>query len=108
QGGSHSLAAVDGSRITGYGVIRPCRTGFKIAPIFADTPDIAENIFSALSSFAGGGHVFLDIPVCNPAAVKLVERHGMTKVFETARIYRGAPPSLPLEQIYGITSFELG
>ena len=50
QRGSHSLAAMDGTKITGYGVIRPCRIGFKIAPIFADTPDIAENIFSTLSS----------------------------------------------------------
>jgi hypothetical protein len=52
--------------------------------------------------------VFLDIPVCNQAARQLVERNAMTLVFETARIYRGAPPVLPLDKIYGITSFELG
>ena len=108
QAGSHSMAAMDGSRLAGYGVIRPCRRGFKLAPIFADTADIAETLFSTLSSFAAGEPVFLDIPVCNRAAMELVERHGMTKVFETARIYRGAPPALPLDNIYGITSFELG
>ncbi len=108
QVGSHSLAVMNGSSIAGYGVIRPCRKGFKIAPIFADTPEIAESLFSSLSSFADGDPVFLDIPVCNLAALELVERHGMTKVFETARIYKGAPPALPLEHIYGITSFELG
>ena len=102
------MAATNGSSLMGYGVIRPCRSGFKIAPIFADTPVIAENLFSTLSSFAEGQPVFLDIPVCNLAALELVERHGMTKVFETARIYRGAPPALPLDHIYGITSFELG
>lgn len=106
--GTHSLAATDGNRITGYGVIRKCRKGFKIAPIFADTPDIAENLFSSLSPFAKGEPLFLDIPVCNSAAAELVERHGMTKVFETARIYRGTSPILPLNNIYGITSFELG
>jgi hypothetical protein len=52
--------------------------------------------------------VFLDIPVCNRAARELVERHAMTMVFETARIYRGTPPALPLDRIYGITGFELG
>lgn len=108
QVGCHSMAATDGSSLTGYGVIRPCRSGFKVAPVFADTPDIAENLFSTLSSFAEGQPVFLDIPACNLAALELVERHGMTKVFETARIYRGAPPALPLDHIYGITSFELG
>ena len=108
QAGSHSSAVMNGSNLAGYGVIRPCRRGFKIAPVFADTPDMAEKLFSKLSSFADGEPVFLDIPVCNHAALELVERHGMTKVFETARIYNGAPPALPLEHIYGITSFELG
>jgi GNAT superfamily N-acetyltransferase len=108
QAGGKSLAATDGGRITGYGVIRPCREGFKIAPVFADTADIAENLFSSLSSFAKGKQVYLDIPVCNSEALKLVERHGMAKVFETARIYKGVPPVLPLDNIYGITSFELG
>ena len=108
QPGSHSLAVMDGSRLAGYGVIRPCCRGFKIAPIFADTPDIAEELFASFFSFADGEPVFLDIPVCNRAALELVERHGMTRVFETARIYRGAPPALPLDHIYGITSFELG
>jgi len=32
----------------------------------------------------------------------------MSMVFETARIYKGTPPAVKLDQIYGITSFELG
>jgi hypothetical protein len=32
----------------------------------------------------------------------------MTPVFETARIYSRSAPDLPLSEIYGITSFELG
>ena len=105
---SHGLAIISAGKLTGYGVIRPCHTGFKIAPLFADAPDIAEELFMSLSPFAAGQPVFLDIPVCNQAALALVERHGMTRVFETARIYRGTPPALPLADIYGITSFELG
>jgi len=106
--GSQSRAVlVDGS-LAGYGVIRPCRRGFKIAPLFADSPEIAEGLFAALSSAVAGEPVILDIPVCNGAARALVDRHGMNMVFETARIYRGEPPDLPLDRIYGITSFELG
>lgn len=108
QAGVHSLALMDGSRLTGYGVIRPCFRGFKIAPIFADSSAIAEKLFTALASFADGKSIFLDIPVSNREAMKLVERHTMTKVFETVRIYKGAKPVLPLDHIYGITSFELG
>jgi GNAT superfamily N-acetyltransferase len=108
RAGSHARAVLAGGRLAGYGVVRPCRRGFKIAPLFADTPEIAEELFTSLASFAVDQPVFLDIPVCNHAAQELVERHAMTMVFETARIYRGAPPSLPLDRIYGITSFELG
>jgi hypothetical protein len=32
----------------------------------------------------------------------------MAPVFETARMYRGAAPELPLGNIFGITTFELG
>jgi len=32
----------------------------------------------------------------------------MAPVFETARMYTGPPPAIPLERVFGITSFELG
>lgn len=108
RSGTRSRAVLAGGRLTGYGTIRPCRRGFKIGPLFADTPEIAEELFAALTACATDEPVFLDIPVCNRAAQELVERHGMKMVFETARIYRGDPPVLPLERTFGITSFELG
>ncbi len=106
-GGRCKVVRAEG-RIVGYGVLRPCRQGFKIGPLFADTPELADELYRSLVSHAEGSLVFLDLPVCNKAALELAERYGMTRVFETERIYRGAPPVLPLEQIYGITSFELG
>lgn len=106
--GTFGRVAVENGTITGYGVIRPCTRGFKIAPLFADTPETAAELYSALSRLAEGQPIFLDIPVCNRSAVDLAEGLGMSKVFETGRIYRGTPPELPLDNIYGITSFELG
>jgi hypothetical protein len=38
----------------------------------------------------------------------MAEQAGLDAVFETARMYKGKPPSLPLAQIFGITTFELG
>jgi hypothetical protein len=32
----------------------------------------------------------------------------MKMVFETARMYTGEAPALPMERLYGVTSFELG
>ncbi len=106
--GSQGRVVTDGDRLVGYGVLRPCLRGFKIAPLFADTPEIADQLFSELAGLVVDQPVFLDIPVCNQAALELVERYQMQKVFETARVYRGPAPELPLDQIYGITSFELG
>ena len=52
--------------------------------------------------------VFLDVPEPNVAACRLAETYGLAAVFETARMYRGSAPELPLDRIFGITSFELG
>lgn len=95
--------------LCGYGVIRPCRTGYKVGPLFADTPEGAERLFLALRAHApADALVFLDAPEVNPAALDLARRHEMTACFETARMYRGGTPDLPLHRIFGVTTFELG
>lgn len=94
--------------MVGYGVIRTCRTGFKIGPLFADSEPVAETLLSELSEFAGDSPVFLDVPEVNPAAANLAKRCGMEIVFETARMYSREQPSLPFDRIFGVTTFELG
>jgi hypothetical protein len=61
-----------------------------------------------LLATAGGGEVFLDAPSINREAVALAQDLGLVPVFETARMYTGAIPSLRLERIFGVTTFELG
>lgn len=103
-----SVALLQGTKITGYGTIRACREGFKIDPLFSDTDIGADLVFRALVAAVGGGQVFVDIPEPNGEAKALCVRHGLSPVFETARMYRGTVPDLPLDHIYGITTFELG
>jgi len=96
-------------KLVGYGVRRKCREGYKIGPLFADTAEVADTLYTALIADVDAAEpVFLDIPEVNPAALQLVQRHQMTAVFETARMYTGQSPRLPLERLYGVTSFELG
>ena len=33
---------------------------------------------------------------------------GMAPAFETARMYTGAVPAIPVARVYGVTTFELG
>jgi GNAT superfamily N-acetyltransferase len=102
------LALVDDGSIRGYGVIRACRDGSKIGPLFADTEERADVLFRALAARAKDGSVFLDCPEPNRAATDLTVRHGVSPVFETARMYRGPAQDPPLSRVYGITTFELG
>ena len=103
-----AFAFVEDGIVKGYGVIRACQSGYKIGPLFADGAREADWLFQALSSEANDAPVFLDLPEPNQAAVQLATRHGLSPVFETARMYRGATPDLPLSRTYGISTFELG
>ena len=109
EGGNRmSLIAIRDGEIAGSATVRACRAGYKIGPLFAQTPEVAEALFVALSATAAGEAIWLDIPENNPAAVALAERHGLTEVFGCARMYHGEPPAMPWSEIYGVTTFELG
>ena len=95
-------------RLAAWGVIRPCRTGYKIGPLVADDRAAAETIVQALLASAGGGEIFLDVPAVNHQAIALAEGLGLKPVFETARMYTGPIPSLRIDRVFGVTSFELG
>jgi GNAT superfamily N-acetyltransferase len=103
-----AIAFVEDGTIKGYGVIRECRSGFKIGPLFADGEHEAALLFEALAARAEGAPVFLDLPESNSGAARLAAQYRLSPVFETARMYRGPQPDLPLSRIYGITTFELG
>lgn len=108
QPGGGALAVVKGGEVRGYGVLRPCREGFKIGPLFADGPAEAETLYQGLLAQAPGAPVFLDAPQNNPDAVALVKRHGLQPVFECGRMYINGEPPWNAGRVYGITSFELG
>jgi hypothetical protein len=103
-----ALAVTEGVHLKGYGVIRACRNGYKIAPLFADDDAIAEMLFAALAATVPRAPIFLDVPQPNSKAMALVARHGMDPVFETARMYTDGDPGIPIDRVYGVTSFELG
>src|SRR5207245_11037980 len=106
--GHIGCALMRDDRLAGWGVIRPCRKGFKIGPLVADDRATAEAVLSALLAGVGGGEIFLDVPSVNRDAIALAQDFGLAPVFETARMYTGAIPPLRLERVFGVTSFELG
>lgn len=103
-----ALGAWAESGLRGFGVIRQCREGHKIGPLFAKDSRTAEALFAELSGHVAGEPIFLDTPECNEEALALARRKGMEEVFGCARMIAGPVPDLPWQKIYGVTSFELG
>jgi len=109
QADSHAIGTMQNGKLAGYGVIRQCRSGYKIGPLFEENPELAESLFLALKSKVEPSEpVYLDIPEVNQDAVALAERYNMTVSFETARMYAGEVPDMPLNRLFGVTSFEIG
>lgn len=106
--GHLGLVALAGSRITGYAVRRPCRTGWKIGPLFADQPETAEALLDALLAGIPGEAFVIDVPEVNAQAVALVQSRNLNPVFETARMYRNGRPVEDVNRVFGVTTFELG
>lgn len=98
-----------GSKAIGYGVIRECFSGYKIGPVFANDKNTAEEIITdLLKSIPIGKKFYLDVPAVNHPAVRICEKMYMKKVFETVRMYNKYIPDIPVNNVFGITSFELG
>ncbi|HPB74827.1 MAG TPA: GNAT family N-acetyltransferase [Chromatiaceae bacterium] len=95
-------------RLAGYGVVRRCREGCKVGPLFADDAQVAEALYAGLAGFAAGGPLFLDVPENNVLGLELARRHAMVDVFGCARMYLGPLPALAHERVFGVTTFELG
>lgn len=107
--GSRALGVVKNDKLLAYGVIRECREGFKIGPLFADNAEFARVLFRALTRDVGMGcPVYLDTPERNPGAMDIARSYNMREVFRTTRMYNQAEPTLSLDKWFGVTTYELG
>ncbi|MEU0096295.1 GNAT family N-acetyltransferase [Kribbella sp. NPDC006257] len=101
-----SVAALRNGQLEGFAVRREARSGTRIGPLFAATPEIAQALIAHLVE--PNERVAIDLPDANPAAVNLVEQLGLKPTFECARMYTGPTPEIDLAGIYGTASLELG
>ncbi|AKB79914.1 GCN5-related N-acetyltransferase [Methanosarcina horonobensis HB-1 = JCM 15518] len=108
QPDSYAFATLEAGDLKGYGVIRKCRVGYKIGPLFANDQGTAEKIFRALKASVPGEFIYLDVPEPNKKAVEMAEKYNMNVMFRTIRMYSRKEPDIELDKVYGVTSFELG
>lgn len=103
-----SLGYVDGTGLRGFGVMRRCVSGWRVAPLFAESVEIADTLFQAFQLHQGDKPLFLDVPDYNPAAGELCNRYRMQEIFGCVRMYLGSLPQMELHNIFGTTTLEVG
>jgi len=107
----HTFAAFRDDTLVGYATVRPAKPeGARIGPLFAEDEHVARALLGrcAEQAHTWGNSIAIDVPDRNFAAIALAETCGMTAGFRCARMYRGGEPALPLQEIWGSTTFELG
>ncbi len=100
-----------GSTLAGYATVRPVvGGGGRIGPLFAHDESAARALLGAgaIAALAWGEDLAIDVPGVHEAAVSLVESLGFTGGYTCTRMYRGPVRALPLDRIWGNTTFELG
>ena len=104
---SAAVALRDGT-IVGFGVLRPAQSTARIGPLFAESRETAEALVSHLASSARASAVAVDVPGINPVAVEWARKCEWTPSFDTTRMYTGEAPAFDHDQVFGITTLELG
>lgn len=97
-----------GDLINGYAIVRKVSRGYKIGPLFADDPHVAEELYKACLNVVIGQPLYIDIPMINKEAVSMIKKYDAKYVFECARMYYGQAPEIDIQKVYGVTTFELG
>lgn len=93
--------------VTGFGVRRACGEGSKIGPLFATDDATALRLLADLAA-TGPGDLHIDVPEARSAFIDVLRDAGFAPGFETARMYRGAPPAIEQHMVFGVTTLELG
>lgn len=94
--------------VAGYAVVRSCLSGYKIGPLYATDGRTAEDLLKVCLANLRGEEVHLDVPEYQEGFHYLLGRLGFRRGFQTARMYRGEPPSVQKTGVYAVTTLELG
>lgn len=100
---------IQAGELLGYGLIRPADIGYRIGPLFANTVDVAQQLLVALLQIPPSDQaVYIDVPQSNNQANQLMQQLKAIPLFSNCRMYKGVFPELPLTEIYGVTTLEMG
>ena len=106
------IALIDKSNCChGFARIRPCLLpageGWRIGPILADSPILAEVLIRNLLA-EHEGVILIDSPQRNSSAQALLSSLGFREISATTRMYKGSHRAVLTKDVYGLACLELG
>ncbi|MDO8610352.1 MAG: GNAT family N-acetyltransferase [bacterium] len=95
---SLAISYLKNNGLLGYGMVRKCRVGYKVGPLFANSDNIAKELFKRMRVYIGKKNlIYLDVPEPNKNAVSLAKKYQMKPMFETARMYTKEFPKIHIK-----------
>ncbi|KAL0480859.1 hypothetical protein AKO1_004062 [Acrasis kona] len=106
EDGDSAVALNDQGQITGFTILRKSMDGYRFAQFYADSYDIAQQLFIHLASKVDG-NVFIDTPVVEGREDDLHKTFRMDRCGENMRMYQIGTTQqdfckLPMQNIYGV------
>ena len=92
--------------MAGYAVARSAAAA-KIGPLFADDAD-STRLLERWRVRCNGCDLNIDVPATQVDFIAALEAAGFSPTFSTTRMYKGTPPELDANRVFGVTTLELG
>ena len=93
----------------GVGLFKPCRKGYRLAPLLSSDADSAKDLLISLAThFEKGTPYFLDMPDTNAEGIQMAEELGLKVIGESIRMYKGNEHKIASENCYSFLSMEVG
>jgi GNAT superfamily N-acetyltransferase len=100
--------AYKAGKLTGFAMARPCFTGYKIGPLFADDIKVARDLIESLFAQLPGEITFIETPEPNNLAIQLTQDFGMSPDVATIRMYTNDKYDQDTQYVYGVATRVVG
>lgn len=113
--GINAFIKCEQNEVVGYGLIRHCKNGYRIGPLYADDFETAKSLIESLLDVVAttGQPIILDAPISNKFIMGLAEYFNLKQIPEndTELMFKGNLPTVMIDSAsknYAVASLELG
>lgn len=106
---SRSIVALDGDRVVGYATLRPADTGYRIAPIYGDNPDVIRSLFRVITEkhTSENDNILMNVPTTNETMMQVAKDLSLQQAYSLRRMYTKEIIMPPLDKIGSLMTMEV-